>query len=354
MSAELTFYRYAPQRSDRSSDEMVIANRRRPLGPRLDSNLVRRRPVKVLISAVPERARTVTRRSAGSARRALLGLSCLLPLLGLAAPEAAADDPSGVSVLTLNVGGLGDPNNDGMKGVDWRTRLERVAAWAQNEGAVPDVVAMTELWGWHACLGWGFVKDYGAVDHLLAKLRDRTGVTYRVAFMTGAEEAYTATGACHIYWSQALLYNPARLTNLTSQDLGKAPNLAHDSRADAAYQPHIRRSLPLCDPGTPVMPLASLIDGPPQTDKCGRQTPSGPAWAVLWQGASPGHSFDRIVASAARFGLNAVPGKTVDVFVTPLPETVEAAVAPTVRGLISRVEQPVGSTLRYPPLVAGD
>ena len=67
------------------ADQQLVSVR--PLGPWPDSNLVRSRPVKVPILAILER-------SAGLARRALLALLCLLPLLGLAHEVKAGGDGS--------------------------------------------------------------------------------------------------------------------------------------------------------------------------------------------------------------------------------------------------------------------
>jgi hypothetical protein len=61
----------------------------------------------------------------------------LLSILCLAySPHASAQNGS-LSVLTLNVGGIGK-----QAGVAWPTRAERIAAWAQQSGAVPDVIAL--------------------------------------------------------------------------------------------------------------------------------------------------------------------------------------------------------------------
>jgi hypothetical protein len=65
-----------------------------------------------------------------------------------------------------------------------------------------------------------------------------------------------------------------------------------------------------------LMPLELLIDGPMQTDKCGRPTPAGPAW--LWQPViANGSPFT--MATLARFGLVGVPGSSFDVVTTHPP-----------------------------------
>jgi hypothetical protein len=201
--------------------------------------------------------------------------------------SAAAQRGGSLGLLSFNAGGGGETS-----GASWETRAARVAEWAQQNGIVPDIIALQELYGWlwtppiRDC-GRGFAAglgDYDQIDHLLKEFSDRIGIIYRVAYMTGKPATFGDI-ACHIYGAQAVLYNPARLVNLTAQE--EAP-YAHDAVRDLDRRPHLRRSLPLCNRGTRLMPLQDLIDGRPQTDKCGRETPSGPAWAVFRnEGTSP-------------------------------------------------------------------
>ncbi len=108
------------------------------------------------------------------------------------------------------------------------------------------------------------------------------------------------------------------------------------------------------------MPLETLIDGPPQTDKCGRPTPSGPAWAILRSGSfvdvnGENKTYDRIMASFARLEDKSTPARTVDIFVVH-PHHVDNASGASVNKLITYREPPpyAGSTLQYPPIVVGD
>jgi hypothetical protein len=197
-------------------------------------------------------------------------------------------DHESLSVLYINAAGTGL-----QQGVDSSTRAQRIADWASRNGKTPDVIALGEFYGWldvsflpgAKCQGLrSDVGDYHDLDILMYKLRAATGVTYRVAYLTGRLAKLGYPDRCDMYWAQSMLYNPARLVNLTAQDTSEH-SYAHDAETDFDGSPlkgvHLRRSLPLCHRDTNFMPLESLIDGRPQTDKCGRQTPSGPAWAVL-------------------------------------------------------------------------
>lgn len=151
-----------------------------------------------------------------------------------------------------------------------------------------------------------------------------------------------------------MLYNPDRLVNITPRALERGSSVAHDA---PRVGPHLRRSLPLCNPGNLLLPLESLIDGPAQTDKCGRATPSGPAWALFMTGTnSDGYRYTRIVASFARFALVGEPETTYGLLnVHPENGDESNAIAPFA-GFLEQMEGAPyeGSTLRYPPLVVGD
>ena len=265
---------------------------------------------------------------------------------GWASVPIAFADTGKVSILTLNVAGL-EPK--GVAGVKWQERLRRVAAWAAAETSAPDVIALTELWGWwwSAVPGTTPVGDYDAVDTLIYELQKQVHVVYRIAYMTGTMGWGLPNRE---YWTQAVLYNPTRLINLTPRDLDKSPLVAHDSRDAVAYTPHLRRSLPLCNRGTSYMPLEGLIDGPLQAEKCGQPTRTGPAWAVLWKG----DGYDGLLASYARFELKGIPGRTLDIYVVHLRTPPVEASAVTANAFYAAMEGSSSPLRRYPPLVSGD
>lgn len=221
---------------------------------------------------------------------------------------------------------------------------------------VPDVIALQEIHGWvyapptRSCgNGWANgVGDYDQLDVILKALEDMTRVRYRVAYMTGRVTHWGPPPpfSCDVFHAQAMLYNPSRLVNVTQREVGSRP---HDDEAGLAGVAHLRRSLPLCNRGTGLMPLASLIDGPLQTDKCGRPTPSGPAHVTF---SVKGY----LAASHVRFEFRHAPGKFVDVFnVHPGNGVIEPDIS-NIRALLDAILPPpyAGASLLYPPILAGD
>jgi hypothetical protein len=263
--------------------------------------------------------------------------------------HSCAGEESSLSVLALNVRGGGV-----YEGVDWPTRAGRIADWMRQYGA-PDIIALTEGWGWLDVSWVPWVScdkltedmdDYDAIDILLDRIRTYTGVTYRVAYLTGHVHTWGENFQCTVYWVQGMLYNPERLSNRTAQQ-GIRGSVAHD-KVDI-HGPHLRRSLPLCDRKTNVMPLESLIDGPPQTDRCDppRETPSGPAWVVLQE---PNKS---ILASAVRFALAGNPSRAIDVFNVHVGKVPSSSYL--ISNLVRRMERPFSeASLYYPPLMVND
>jgi hypothetical protein len=100
------------------------------------------------------------------------------------------------------------------------------------------------------------------------------------------------------------------------------------------------------------MPLDALIDGPLQTDGCGRRTPSGPAWAVFPDHGTTGH----LAASFIRFALIEDQSKTIDIINAHPNAGQEEWDLPVVWKLIAEVGPPpyADSRLYYPTLLAGD
>jgi hypothetical protein len=97
------------------------------------------------------------------------------------------------------------------------------------------------------------------------------------------------------------------------------------------------------------MPLEVLIDGLPQTDKCNRPTPSGPAWAVF---QPSGH----IAATYVRLAFKDDPGSVIDSFNMHPTADHEFVDQPYIAQLIRMHTPPpyAGSQLYYPPIMAGD
>jgi hypothetical protein len=259
-----------------------------------------------------------------------------------------------LGLLALNIAGIGDGGGAATP-VRWEARAQRLAASLRRNRLTPDVVTLTEAHAWlftppvRSC-GRGFAKgagDYDQIDILLNELRGALGVTYRVAYLTGDVGTFGDV-SCSVFWAQAMLYNPARLVHIPPPP--HVPSMRHDGRQGLIGTPHLRRSLPLCSRGTRLTPLETLIDGPPQTDKCGRPTPSGPAFTVF--GSDSGH----VSSSYARFAFASDPSRVIDVFNMHPTAGKEVEELPAILRLIDTQTPPpyAGSAALYPPLLAGD
>jgi hypothetical protein len=234
--------------------------------------------------------------------------------------------------------------------ITWKDKADRFVSSIVETGTIPDIISMTESSGWTYC-GFDTTGDYDMVDRLISNLKNRTGITYRIAYMVGQFAAKGGGGVCHFYTGDTVLYNPNRVTNVTPDDVAGKPQVVHDANFRGSQ---IRRSLPICNRGTTLEPLEGLIDGPPQTDKCGRSTPSGPVW-VLVERLSNGT--DAMVASLARFSVVGSTGSSFDVFtVHPTCCGEESGLKAPINDFIDALTGPSyrGTNPYYPTIVLGD
>ncbi len=308
-------------------------------------------------------------RLARAALAALFLLVALVPTTGAAtahaaplqqvtgAPVAAAGlgdlDPVPVSVMSLNLHGAGtcEKVNDRTVCIPWETKVHRMTSWLRNNQAVPDVIALQETFGFlHAqwprsCAGSTGVPAWRQMDELVLRLREQLGITYRVAYLTGSTGSYGFI-ACTQYVAQAMLYRPDRLRNETALAAGATEH--SDARV---FQPHLRRSLPMCDPGPLQAGFESLIDGSPQTAYClgfTRTSPSAPAWAMVPQ---HGH----IISAALEFSLVRRPDAGRVVVHNMHPNSEKAASdQPLMENFVDHVQSKVTAPLYYPPILTGD
>ena len=283
------------------------------------------------------------------------------PNLGWTAWTALDFEPADGRIATLNFNPSG---LDNVEGKPWRVRAERLVDWLAQHIAVPDIIALQQVDGWlqapppvgvsRDCgLGYGGSSgDYDQFDYFMQLLRDKLGVTYRIAYMTGKPDTnphapVVGQPFCFLYSGHAMLYNPARLVNLTASTPISATR-AHDDTEGLNGVPHLRRSLPICNRGTGLMPLRELIDGPMQQDKCAN-TPSGPAWAVMRDGK-------HIAATFNRFAFVDEPSSAIDVYNLNPNSGDEDPDIELTRKLITAVPpaRDAGLNLFYPPLVIGD
>lgn len=262
--------------------------------------------------------------------------------------------PTSLGVLALNVAGL--PTGDGFAAkVPWDLRAQRIAASLRRNRLVPDVITLTEVHGWlstplvRSCgLGLGVgAGDYDQLDVLISQLARELRVPYRIAYSTGDVASFGGV-PCSVFFAQAMLYRSDRITHVPPP--ANVPTFRHDGHDALIGTPHLRRSLPACNRGTHLTSIESLIDGPAQTDKCNRATPSGPAWTVF--GSDKGH----VSSSLARFAFTADPARVFDIFIMQPTANLENQELPGILRLVAEHTPPpyAGTTALYPPLLSGD
>jgi hypothetical protein len=240
------------------------------------------------------------------------------------------------------------------RNITWDVKVDRLAQHITTSGQVPDIISMTESSGWTTCSSptHDNVAHYDMVDRLIWRLRNSINVTYRVAYLTGQEGQFGFAGRCRYYSGDTVLYNPNKLVNLTPADVANRPQVLHDS---TLLGMQVRKSLPICNRAARVnIPnLEQLIDGPPQIDRCNRETPSAPAWA--WQERNPDGGFT-LTATLARFGLVGVPGSSFDVVTTHPTNLFELLHHAPISNFIAAMTGPPFRTTRpyYPTIVLGD
>jgi hypothetical protein len=253
-----------------------------------------------------------------------------------------------LTVVTVNVA-----NAFALGNITWQIKMDRLAEQITASREIPDIISMTESTGWTSCTSPASdnTGDYDMVDRLIWRLRDGVGVTYRVAYLVGAEGAF-AGGRCRYYSGDTVLYNPNRIVNLTPGDVAGKAQVAHNDNLRGFL---VRRSLPICNRGsrTNIPDLEQLIDGPPQFDRCNRATPAAPAWA--WQEQMPDGSYG-LTATLARFGLVSVPGSSFDVVTTHPKSAQELLHQAAISNFIAALTGPSYRNTRpyYPTMVLGD
>lgn len=255
-----------------------------------------------------------------------------------------------LTVVTTNMANAFALNGN----ITWDMKVDRLAEQIAASGQVPDIISMTESSGWTNCSSPASdnTGHYDMVDRLIWRLRNAFGLTYRIAYLVGAEGAFGPLDRCRYYSGDTVIYNPNRIVNLTPSDVAGKPQVAHNTNHLGML---VRRSLPICNRGarTNIPDLEQLIDGPPQTDSCNRATPSAPAWA--WQEQMSDGTFG-VVATLARFGLVGVADSSFDVVTTHPTSTQEERHKAPIDRFISGVTGPGYRSTRpyYPTIVLGD
>lgn len=240
------------------------------------------------------------------------------------------------------------PQEGGPDSVAWTQRYDQLAAAIARSGRAPDLISLTEVGGWEWCWVGGGAGDYEALATLIDGLAARTNVTYRIAYMVGSTSSYGGINRtrCQQFMGDAVLYNPITMVNRTPADAATRVVVPHDSGLLGLT---LRRSLPICNPGSPPRDVTALIDGPTQTGKCGRPTPAAPAWALI-------DDMGMVIGSLGRFSFAHDTRDSFDLFTVHPPAGSEAAVSTSLADFIAglsispfRVAAPAIRTL-----VAGD
>ena len=266
----------------------------------------------------------------------------------------------GVSVLAVNLRNAYDVPC-GPAGARYEERYRRIGRWMKDSGNRPDIIALQEAPGWWSCPGdHRLMPDYAGMDVILDEIRDATGEQYRIAYLVSGKllgglggcsvRGVKATG-CLLWGELALLYRPSTMRNAlaTTNDLSISTN---DNTETGA---HLRRSMPCCNPARDRADVCSFIDGPPQIEKCGHETPSGLTW-VQRQAGRTDRGFD---AAFSRFGLVKQPGAFIHIYNVHLswdaqPKGPQPGID-SINALVDTVEAKFLSGDRlYPPLLTGD
>jgi hypothetical protein len=263
-----------------------------------------------------------------------------------------------LSLLTLNLRGhheewaVGlDEENGPFIRVPWRERYSRIADWmaappGRQTQITPDLLVLEEVWGKTRCAFQPFpeLRDYDTLFELISRIKARTGVTYRIAYLVGK---HTLDDSDCRFAGNAALYKPERLRNTTPRP---STETVADYNSRTVTGTHRRRSFPCDDPTQAFRDLefCALID-------------EGGAWAGSYQVPngkwSPGLVF-------ARFDLARQPGFQIHLYNIHHDVTCEREEPPgpcaqphaeqAVRDFIQQIESRFGDSRLYPPIVAGD
>jgi hypothetical protein len=263
-------------------------------------------------------------------RRTTAVLICaLLAWMLCATPSHAQERPLAdetLSALNLNLQGRNSVYGP------WRERYGSISRWMQAEGTVPDLLVLQETPA-RKCwfLGGCDPLDYEAVFEILGTVETATGVAYRVAFLsTGPPYDHLDP----LYQGRAVLYNPARLTNVTPNPGGTQSS----ATLTRTLEPHA--SHPCRNPARFQVALCARID----TDG----TNPGPHWAA------EGVAFARFA-----FAEHASP-VVVDIYDEHAPILKELGGVPDhelVANAVQRMEAlhpPAPGTRLIPPVLIGD
>jgi endonuclease/exonuclease/phosphatase family metal-dependent hydrolase len=282
---------------------------------------------------------------AAVARRATIALSSVLLVFTLSGNScqqagevisAVVKDTFRISVMTLNVGGT----EDEIWGVTvkWRTRYARITQWMKDAQTTPDLILLQEIaarkFFWPAAL---YPHDYEGLHYLIREANAATGAEYRIAYMATKG---TPRGTNYLTSGLALIYNSARLRNITSAAPGQLMP-AEDTPSVTGFHP--RKSWPCKEPH------------PEFADRCGLLDGEGVFYTSGFTALNGRRNFE---AAGAAFVYVADTGARVDVFNVhlhpdPPPDHLKSATYSAARELVDQMTGQAGKRI-LPAILAGD
>ena len=235
------------------------------------------------------------------------------------------------SVLAINLQGIHE--GYGSDTASWEDRYGRIADWMATSGKKPDFIALQEVHGLS-----GDVKSYDTLFTLITKIKEKTSVSYRIAYLIVRP---VPQGLRPTLWAgNALLYNPDRIENNTP-----ISNIVPSNFDDESFLGwRLRKSLPCQDPSSQYQALCSLIDG------------DGLGWISSYR--SPDNNRWYAGPVFARFQLKTAAGSHIHIYNVHVQY--DAAVGQPItylnqfKNLSDGIELNYGSSRLYPPVVLGD
>jgi len=248
--------------------------------------------------------------------------------------QEIAKDRFRLTIMTLNIANaLPEYSSNPEITLAWRDRYTRIADGLKTDNTTPDIIALQEAtarkeWVLHAD-----PQDYESIHYLISKIKGTIGIEYRIAYLGAAPSGHPGLIA-----GEAVLYNPARLKNIT-----KAPStsaLPGDS-TPKVLGVHPRKSFPCASPASAFKGLCGLLDG------------EGIYYTSVWandKGNQTETGAVRFTFTADdQYGFNFY---NVHLHPTNPPEDDKSSAA--ARNLINFMEGLKYSGNLYPPIVAGD
>ena len=245
----------------------------------------------------------------------------------------------GVSILILNLrDAYNTPSSNA--GVIWQIRYRRAVDWVIAQPSPPDVIALQEAPAWWSCDSSPFIPDYAAMQFLIERIRARTQVEYRIAYLLSHDLADPASGLgwvgsiranrCSARSGRALLYRADKLRNVQNQ-AGNAFNFEGNPGS------LLLNSVPCCNPGPGEASVCGLVDGPViPAPGCAVDVHAGAAWTR--RQTATAQALDAVFS---RLEVRAEPGKFIHIYNVHLSynnHQREPGVA-AINGLVTDMEQ---------------